>query len=234
MVRAITFDAFGTIIDEGRDSLDLISRAVCDDHRPELDAEALLATWDKHFLGQEGEVFATVAEITEDSLGKAFLEHGIDADPKPYVDRLVDLWREAKVYAEVPAVLAAMDGIPRAVVSNADHEFLVEILRRNRLRFDAVITSESARTYKPRPRIFEAALESLRVDPEEVVHVGDSLHADVGGASRLGMRTIWVNRTSARRGPADPVPDAEAKDLAALPKIIAGIAGSTSRSHTVK
>jgi 2-haloacid dehalogenase len=224
MVRAITFDAFGTIIDTGRDVLIRIAQAVCDDHRPGLDPEALLATWDKYFFGPEGETFVTLAEITEESLGKAFREHGIDGDPQPYVDRLVGLWRQAKAYAEVPTVLAALDGIPRAVVSNADHEFLLEILGRNGLRFDAVITSESARTYKPRPRIFEAALESLRAAPREVVHVGDSLHADIAGASRLGMRTVWVNRAGVRRGPGDPKPDAEAKDLTALPEIIARIA----------
>src|SRR5213594_3471543 len=211
MVRAITFDAFGTLIDTGRDVLIRIARSVCEDQRPSLDAEALLATWDRHFFA---------AETTEDSLEKTFREYGIEATPAPYVDRLVDLWRQAKAYAEVPRILDALDGVPRAVVSNADHEFLLDILQRNGLRFDAVITSESAQTYKPRPRIFEAALESLRVRPEDAIHVGDSLVADIQGASRLGMRTVWGNRGGLRRGPTDPAPDAEARDLRELPSIV--------------
>lgn len=220
MVRAITFDAFGTLIDTGRDVLIRIARSVCDDQRPSLDAEALLATWDRHFFAAETAPFLTLAEITEDSLQKTFREYAIGASPAPYVDRLVALWREAKAYAEVPRVLDTLDGLPRAVVSNADHEFLLDILQRNGLRFDAVITSESAQTYKPRPRIFEAALESLHVRPEDVIHVGDSLVADIQGASRLGMRTIWVNRGGLRRGPADPTPDAETRDLREVPAII--------------
>ena len=220
MVRAITFDAFGTLIDTGRDVLIRIARSVCDDQRLSLDAEALLATWDRHFFAAETAPFLTLAEITKDSLGKTFREYGIEATPAPYVERLVALWRQAKAYAEVPRILDALDGVPRAVVSNADHEFLLDILERNGLRFDAVITSESAQTYKPRPRIFEAALESLRVRPNDVIHVGDSLVADVEGASRLGMRTVWVNRTALRRGPADPAPDAEARDLNELPAIV--------------
>src|SRR5881409_4506370 len=155
MVRAITFDAFGTLIDTGRDVLIRIARSVCEDQRPSLDAEALLATWDRHFFAAETAPFLTLAEITEDSLEKTFREYGIEATPGPYVDRLVSLWRQAKAYAEVPRILDALDGVPRAVVSNADHEFLLDILERNGLRFDAVITSESAQTYKPRPRIFE-------------------------------------------------------------------------------
>src|SRR5881409_4540245 len=102
MVRAITFDAFGTLIDTGRDVLIRIARSVCDDQRPSLDAERLLATWDRHFFAAETAPFLTLAEITEDSLAKTFREYSIDASPAPYVDRLVALWREAKAYAEVP------------------------------------------------------------------------------------------------------------------------------------
>src|SRR2546428_3177911 len=108
----------------------------------------------------------------------------------------------------------------RVDISHADHEFLLDNPQRDGLRFDAVVPSESAQTYKPRPRIFEAALESLRVRPNDVIHVGDSLLADIEGASRLGMRTVWVNRAALRRGPADPAPDAEARDLNELPAII--------------
>src|SRR2546427_599123 len=137
MVRAITFDAFGTIIDTGRDVLIRIARAVCDDHRLALDPEALLATWDRYFFGPEGETFLTLEEITEGSLGKAFREHGIEGDPRPYVDDLVSVWREAKDHAEVPAVLAPLGGNPRAGVSDADHEFLIDTPGRNGLPIDA-------------------------------------------------------------------------------------------------
>src|SRR5436309_13560151 len=102
MVRAITFDAFGTLIDTGRDVLIRIARSVCEDQRPSLDAEVLLATWDRDFFAAETAPFLTSAEITEDSLGKTFREYGIAATPAPHVDRLVAPSRHAKAYAEVP------------------------------------------------------------------------------------------------------------------------------------
>src|SRR5437667_8767292 len=135
MVRAITFDAFGTLIDTGRDVLIRIARSVCEDQRPSLDAEVLLATWDRHFFAAETAPILTLAVITEDSLGKTFREYGIEATPAPYVDRLVELWRPAKAYAEVPRILDALDGVPRAVVSNADHEFMPDNLQRISQRF---------------------------------------------------------------------------------------------------
>src|SRR2546427_8667058 len=126
MVRAITFDAFGTIIDTGRDVLIRIARAVCDDHRLALDPEALLATWDRYFFGPEGETFLTLEEITEGSLGKAFREHGIEGDPRPYVDDLVSVWREAKINGDGPPVHAAAVVALRVVVPDADHEVLID------------------------------------------------------------------------------------------------------------
>src|SRR2546421_11063555 len=102
MVRAITFDAFGTLIDTGRDVLIRIARSVCDDQRPSLDAEALLATWDRHFFAAETAPFLTLAEITEDSLAKTLREYAIDASPAPYVDRLLALWRGVGRHTAVP------------------------------------------------------------------------------------------------------------------------------------
>ncbi len=220
MLRAVTFDAFGTLIDTGRDVLIHVARAVCVDHRPSLPPEALLEVWDRYFFGAEYDEFQNLAATTEDSLAKAMAEFGIEAEPRPYVEMLERLWSHAKAYPEAARVLARVDGLPRAVVSNADDAFLRDILRRNGLMFDHIVTSESVRAYKPRARIFEVALDRLRAEPNQVVHVGDSLTADVEGAARLGMRTVWVNRAGLARGASDPKPDYEIPDLSPLPALL--------------
>ena len=220
MLRAVTFDAFGTLIDTGRDVLIHVARAVCQDHRPSLPPEELLATWDRYFFGAEYDEFQNLLTTTEDSLAKTMADYGLEGDPHPYVEMLERMWSHAKAYPEATRVLARMDGLPRAVVSNADDAFLKEILQKNGLTFDHVVTSEGARAYKPRARIFEIALARLGADPEHVLHVGDSLTADVEGASRLGIRTVWVNRTGLVRGASDPRPDHEIPDLSPLPELV--------------
>ena len=60
--------------------------------------------------------------------------------------------------------------------------------------FDAHAISETEGVRKPRPEIFRAVLDRLGVDPSRAVHVGDHLREDVGGASALGLRTVWVTR----------------------------------------
>ncbi|MHC3438472.1 HAD family hydrolase [Natrialbaceae archaeon A-gly3] len=46
---------------------------------------------------------------------------------------------------------------------------------------------------KPDSMPFELALSGLEVDPKETVHVGDNLHADIGGANAMGMDSAWIN-----------------------------------------
>lgn len=43
---------------------------------------------------------------------------------------------------------------------------------------------------KPHPRIFEAALEEMRIDSSRALYVGDRTDKDVVGAARVGMRSI--------------------------------------------
>jgi 2-haloalkanoic acid dehalogenase type II len=223
MIRAVTFDAFGTLIDTGRDVLIHVARAVCEDHRPDLPAEKLLETWDRYFFGAQYDEFQSLAVTTEDSLARAMADFGMEGEPHPYVEMLERMWSHARAYPETPEVLARVDGLPRAVVSNADDAFLRDLLKKNELSFDHVITSESVRVYKPRARIFEVALERLRVEPGQLVHVGDSLTADIEGAARLGIRTVWVNRGGIARAATDPRPDHEIPDLTPLPELLASL-----------
>ena len=223
MIRAVTFDAFGTLIDTGRDVLIHVARAVCMYHRPSLPPEKLLETWDRYFFGAEQEPFQTLQDTTEDSLARAMADFGMEGATRPYIDMLEGMWQNAKAFPETSRVLTRMNGLPRAVVSNADDAFLKDLLQKNGLAFDHVITSESVRAYKPRARIFEVALERLRLEPGQVVHVGDSLTADVEGASRLGIRTVWVNRAGIERGASDPQPDHEIADLTPLPDLLNGL-----------
>lgn len=60
--------------------------------------------------------------------------------------------------------------------------------------FATVTISSLAKAAKPAPRIFEAALEKHAMDPEDALHVGDSLREDVEGARKAGLSSVWINR----------------------------------------
>jgi putative hydrolase of the HAD superfamily len=76
-------------------------------------------------------------------------------------------------------------------------------------RFAAVRVSGELGTPKPRASIFLRAAELLGIEPGGVLHVGDSLEADVGGAIGAGMTGVWLNRDGRKRTASDPEPHHE-------------------------
>jgi putative hydrolase of the HAD superfamily len=85
------------------------------------------------------------------------------------------------------------------LVSNFDHApHIKNILREMDLDkyFRAVIISEEVGLKKPDPGIFHMALRESELSVEEVIHVGDSLTADIAGALAAGIRPVLIRRIS--------------------------------------
>jgi putative hydrolase of the HAD superfamily len=57
-----------------------------------------------------------------------------------------------------------------------------------------VTIASLARAAKPAPHIFEIALEKHAVDPDEALHVGDSVRDDVEGATKAGLTGVLLDR----------------------------------------
>lgn len=86
--------------------------------------------------------------------------------------------------------------------------------------FTVHVFSSDSRSMKPSPAPFRHTLRRCGVDGpgphDDVVHVGDSLQFDVGGAQTVGLRTIWINPAGGAPPAAGPQPDAWVLDLRAL------------------
>ena len=55
-------------------------------------------------------------------------------------------------------------------------------------------SAETARCYKPEPRIFQQACDALSVPAGQAVMAGDTPETDIHGAQRAGLRAVWLNR----------------------------------------
>jgi putative hydrolase of the HAD superfamily len=58
--------------------------------------------------------------------------------------------------------------------------------------FDAEVFSATCGLRKPDPRIYQLALNELRVEAEEAVFVGDGANDELAGAERVGMRAVGI------------------------------------------
>lgn len=62
--------------------------------------------------------------------------------------------------------------------------------------FNVVLTAEAAGYKKPAPQIFYQALEMAGASVENSLMIGDSYAADILGAQRIGLKTIWFHTTN--------------------------------------
>ncbi|UCD29509.1 MAG: HAD family hydrolase [Planctomycetota bacterium] len=197
-LQGLFIDFYGTLAGGDREVVELICRAVIDDFGLELSAVDLAEDWGRTYFEAieaiNGDGFRPLVEIEADTLVDTFLPYTGEFDPQHYIVELNKYLARPELFDEVREVLAAKK-LPMCLVSNADDRQLREALEYHELSFDYVVSSESARSYKPEPRIFEAALELTGWKPDKVLHVGDSLHSDVWGAHRAGLRAAWVCRS---------------------------------------
>lgn len=117
---------------------------------------------------------------------------------------------------EFPAVNEAaledvgQKGYRMAIVSNFDYApaayALIEKYRIGRF-FERIVISEEVGWRKPKPVIFERAMDLLCIGPDEALFVGDNFTADVCGAKGVGMDAVWLNYKRESEENLDPVPD---------------------------
>ena len=85
--------------------------------------------------------------------------------------------------------------------------------------FDAVIISADAGLRKPNPLIFKQILDLMRLEPTDMLFVGDTPHDDVLGSKNVGMHSAWIRTRNHRELPEGiPAPDIIIADLAELPE----------------
>ncbi len=109
-----------------------------------------------------------------------------------------EFMRYVRIDEHARSVLEKLHGKYKlGIVSNfAIPECVLRLLERDGLTelFDVVVVSGAVNKRKPRPEIFQRALEKLGVDAESVVFVGDTVDADIQGPKSMGMKTIYVER----------------------------------------
>jgi len=219
--RAVLFDFGGTLYDyrcfarAEAESLAALARWAGLDATPEALARAQRAAMKSVFDGYRERAFYLHKDLFEDALRATLASFGVDAPPE-----LLERYRRlqwdghARDFALRPGVRETLAGLRArglhlGMVSNIDDDQLDHLLEVAGVRaeFDSVLSSERAGACKPEPAIFEEALRRAGCDPHQAVFVGDSLFHDVGGANRLGMRSVLIWHREDRDPPSDgPAP----------------------------
>lgn len=212
----IFLDMYGTITSGDRQAVEAVCGRIVTDYEIGLSAHELSITWGERFFASldccSGSGFITLAELERKTLIDTMAQLGVKVDPEPYVQALMDYWRNPPLHDDARGFFSAIR-VPVCLVSNADHEDAILALASHGIDLPLVITSEHTRSYKPDREIFEQALRLTGWRRDRVMHVGDSLHSDVGGARVAGIKAGWVNRAHRIHDIGTHEPDHEFEDL---------------------
>ena len=78
--------------------------------------------------------------------------------------------------------------------------------------FDLMVFSDEVGIRKPDRRIFQLVAKKMKMEPCEVVHIGDNLKADVYGAKNAGFKAIHFSSDVGR----DKIAEADPKSLVSI------------------
>ncbi len=92
--------------------------------------------------------------------------------------------------------------------------------------FDGIIISSDVGWKKPYSEIFNIAFQKFGIDKNDSFYVGNDLRDDILGASRAGMKTVYIKTEQSRDYPdrSLPYPDYVAKDHEELYEILLNLA----------
>jgi putative hydrolase of the HAD superfamily len=85
---------------------------------------------------------------------------------------------------------------------------------------EVMIDSGCVGVAKPDPRIFQLALEQLRLPPGSAVFIGDSYERDMIPSAQLGLKTIWLKGPNPRLPEHAPPVDAVITRLSELEVLV--------------
>jgi 2-haloacid dehalogenase len=147
-----------------------------------------------------------------DVMSVALARLGAPASEQDALARSLPDWEP---FSEVPAALeeARDHGWRLAVLSNTDPDLLESSLAGIGVAVDLTVVASEIGSYKPAPAHWDEFFARSGADRGGHVHVAASLFHDIAPASRLGLRTIWINRLGEE---AEPQPDVELHSLAGL------------------
>ena len=194
-VRALVFDAYGTLFDVH--SIGVACESLFPGNGPALSRlwrqKQLEYTWLRSLMGR----YAEFETITRDALGVACRMLDLEL-AQSSASLLMEGYRQLRPFPEVEATLAELHGAKKmAILSNGSPAMLQALMDHSGLSryFDAVLSVDELRTFKPHPSVYSLATTHLGADVGEIGFVSSNFW-DIAGATSFGFQTIWINRGS--------------------------------------
>jgi len=193
-VKAIIFDAYGTLFDVNsaaekcKDKIGDKWEGFANFWR----TTQLEYTWLRSLMNRHKDFW----QVTEDSLDKSIKVFNIDPSMR---NELLNLYKILSPYKEVPETLKTLKEkkFKLAILSNGTPSLLDELVKSNHLDnlFDDIFSIEQVGVYKPSSRVYDMPIKKYNINKSEVAFLSANTW-DVSGGGNYGYQSIWVNRNN--------------------------------------
>jgi 2-haloacid dehalogenase len=190
--QALVFDAYGTLYDVHS----VVRR--CDEFWPGKGAalsqlwrqKQLEYTWQRSLMRR----YLPFSQITREALAYACesLKLALDA---ANTEALMQEYLRLAPYPDVAGALAKLKG-KLAILTNGSPDMIEPLVKHSGLKFDAVLSVDEVRQFKPVPEVYQLAVDRLAVSKENIGFVSSNCW-DALGAKSFGFTVYWINRAGA-------------------------------------
>jgi 2-haloacid dehalogenase len=200
-IKALFFDVFGTLVD-WRTSIAREAETILGPLGHRLDWTAFADAWRNEYQPamekvRSGQIpFCKLDVLHLHNLEQILPRFGIGGldDARKYELNLA--WHRLDAWPDTAAGLVKLKRkYIIAPVSNGNISLMVGLARRNGLPWDAILGSEIAGDFKPKPRVYLAACDALDLPVQACMMVAAHPN-DLAAAKACGLATAFVSRPS--------------------------------------
>jgi putative hydrolase of the HAD superfamily len=235
-IKGVLFDVYGTLIDiETDESMEEIYRGIAHFltyHGVYLHRWEVRDLYYRIMQEQREQSREEHPEIIVKAIWSAFLEaQGVEPgeEREQLATTLAHIYRaisrkRLRLFPGVKEVLDLVHASYRmALVSDAQPCYVHPEIRAVGLEgyFAPIVVSADCGFRKPDPRLFQAALEGLKLRPDEAVFVGNDMYRDIYGASRARMKTVFFSSNQGAQSHQDTSPTCVITRFEQLPEVVA-------------
>ena len=198
-VKALVFDVFGTLVD-WRGGVARESQSVLAPRGYKLDWIAFADAWRAEYQPAMEEVRSgKLPYVKLDIIHRRMLDRirprfGLQGLDEATLQQLNLAWHKLDAWPDTTAALYRLrKRYLLAPCSNGNIALMADLARHNDFRWDAILGSEIARDYKPKPVVYLATAEAFNLQPAQVMMVAAHSN-DLEAAGQVGLRTGHIAR----------------------------------------
>jgi 2-haloacid dehalogenase len=151
-------------------------------------AKQLEATWLRSLMGR----YVPFSTVTREALEFACESLRLPLQ-EDHVAELMGAYRKLAPFPDVADALMKKAAAKTGILSNGSPDMLDPLVLHSGLKFDAVLSVDAVKVFKPAPPAYQIAVDRFGVPKQKIGFVTSNFW-DAAGAKSFGFTVYWINR----------------------------------------